>query len=104
MMLSPFLIDTNVLLRLFKADRRQYPQLRAAINQLAKQGIGLAYTLQNLTEFWNVSTRGTERNGLGLSIGETEQNVREVEIHFTFLPDNEDVYRVRTQRHGRAGS
>jgi predicted nucleic acid-binding protein len=80
MMLSPFLIDTNVLLRLFKADRRQYPQLRAAINQLAKQGIGLAYTLQNLTEFWNVST-------------ETEQNVREVEIHFTFLPDNEDVYR-----------
>jgi predicted nucleic acid-binding protein len=52
-----------------------------------------AYTLQNMTEFWNASTRPFEKNGFGLTIEETERNARDIERDFTFFPDTEAVYR-----------
>jgi predicted nucleic acid-binding protein len=52
-----------------------------------------AYTLQNMTEFWNASTRPQERNGFGLTIEETERNAQDIERSFTFLADTEAVYR-----------
>jgi hypothetical protein len=39
----------------------------------------LHYTHQNIAEFWNAMTRPVERNGLGLSVGETEHEVRAIE-------------------------
>lgn len=53
----------------------------------------LGYTLQNLAEFWNVSTRPRERNGFGLTVDETETNAQQIERSFTLLADNEAVYR-----------
>lgn len=37
-------------------------------------------------------TRPVERNGLGLSVVETEREVRAIEAGMTLLPDNETVY------------
>jgi len=38
-------------------------------------------------------TRPVERNGLGLSVVETEREVRAIEGGMVLLPDNEAVYR-----------
>jgi predicted nucleic acid-binding protein len=88
-----YLADTNVLLRLSKREDPKYDLVRGAAQVLKQQGIGLAYTFQNMTELWNTSTRPVERNGFGLTVGETETNACEIELSFKFLVDNEVVYR-----------
>jgi predicted nucleic acid-binding protein len=59
------LADTNVLLRLSKADDPHYPLVQSAVDKLLARGTGLCYTSQNLAEFWNVCTRPVDRNGFG---------------------------------------
>jgi predicted nucleic acid-binding protein len=90
---SLYLADSNILLRLTKRDHPQYPLMRGAVHALRQKGLNPAYTLQNITEFWNASTRPIDRNGFGLTIAETDQNARVIEQSFTFLADTEAVYR-----------
>jgi predicted nucleic acid-binding protein len=90
---SLYLVDTNILLRLFDRRHAAHPTLRSAVERLADPRVDLAYTMQNMAEFWNVSTRPRERNGFGLTPDETEINARRIELSFTLLPDNEGVYR-----------
>ena len=90
---SLYLADSNILLRLTKRDHPQYPLMRSAVHALRQKGMIPAYTLQNMTEFWNASTRPMERNGFGLTVAETERNARVIERSFTFLADTEAVYR-----------
>ena len=90
---SLYLADSNILLRLTKRDHPQYPLMRGAVGALRQKGMTPAYTLQNMTEFWNASTRPTARNGFGLTVAETERNARVIERSFTFLADTEAVYR-----------
>jgi len=87
-----YLIDTNVLLRLFRKDDPQYQLIKAVLRELNWQGSALYFSLQNIAEFWNVCTRPPERNGYGLSIDETNECVEELERTMTFLPDSEQVY------------
>jgi len=88
-----YLVDTNVLLRLSKADDPQHGLVRAAIDKLFSIGAVLCYTSQNLAEFWNVCTRPVDRNGLGLSIPETDRRTRAIENVMALLPDGEPVHR-----------
>lgn len=88
-----YLADSNILLRLAKRDHPEYRVVRSAVKTLHENDIQLAYTLQNLAEFWNASTRPANKNGFGLSIEETENNAREIERSFMFLPDNDAVFR-----------
>ncbi len=93
MALAPdYLIDTNVLLRLSRYDDSQQPLIRDALNILNRQGAELYFSLQNIAEFWNVSTRPIERNGYGLSTAETASQVEIIERNMTLLPDNDLVY------------
>jgi predicted nucleic acid-binding protein len=87
-----YLVDTNVLLRLFRKDDSQYQLVKAVLGELNCQGAGLYFSLQNIAEFWNACTRPPERNGYGLPIDETNQCVEELERTMTFLPDNGQVY------------
>ncbi len=86
------LVDTNILLRLVKSDHSEYSMVREAVERLKRRGTGIAYTHQNMAEFWNASTRPVSRNGFGLSVEETEKNAQEVERSFVFLADSEAVY------------
>jgi predicted nucleic acid-binding protein len=52
----------------------------------------LFYTLQNAAEFWNVCTRPRDRNGLGLSLRETDRRLQLIEQQFLFLPETEATY------------
>src|SRR5580658_2990975 len=87
-----YLIDTNVLLRLFRKDDPQYQLIKEVLRELNWQGAGLYFSLQNIAEFWNACTRPPERNGYGLSIHETNRCVEELDRTMTFLPDNGNVY------------
>src|SRR5579875_3246440 len=93
MAIASCLVDTNILLRI---TRRVDPQLNlvdTALARLASQNTTLYFTHQNIAELWNAMTRPVDRNGLGMSIPDTERIVRAVEEGMVFLPDNQAVYR-----------
>lgn len=88
-----WLIDTGVLLRLSNRSDPAHDSIRLAFRILRQSGETLAIASQNLIEFWNVSTRpASARGGYGLSILETDRNVRLLERVFHLLPDGPGVH------------
>jgi predicted nucleic acid-binding protein len=89
-----YLADTNVLLGFsFPADPR-YPIVRTAIRELLANEHQLRTTSQNFAEFWNVSTRPTDRNGFGQTPVETDDLLKDLEAFFLLLPDSPEVYPI----------
>jgi len=88
-----YLVDTNVLLRFSRLQNPRYQISREAVHKLEAAGHQLQTTLQNFAEFWNVSTRPTERNGFGRTPVETDELLQDLEKAFSLLPDSDDVYR-----------
>lgn len=87
-----YLADTNILLRLTEKSDPQHVLVKRAITALHDAGEKVFYTLQNLTEFWNVCTRpATARKGLGLSIEETDKRALIIERYFTLLPAGDEA-------------
>jgi predicted nucleic acid-binding protein len=86
------LIDTNILLRLFRTGDPHFHAVQTALAELDRQGAELYFSLQNMAEFWNVCTRPLERNGYGLSIEDTRREVKAIERTMTLLPDTPQVY------------
>jgi len=93
MAIASCLVDTNVLLRITRRSDPQHELVDAALATLAGQGTLLYYTHQNIAEMWNVMTRPTARNGLGLTVIEAEDEVCAIEAGMSLLPDGEAVYR-----------
>jgi hypothetical protein len=56
------------------------------------QGARPCFTSQILGEFWNASTRPLDKNGLGLSVDETDRIARVIERDLELLPDSRDVH------------
>jgi predicted nucleic acid-binding protein len=98
-MVSPsgYLVDTNILLRLSRLDDPSHETIDAPLNALKLRGIDFHFSIQNITEFWNVSTRPAERNGYDLSIAEANFLLKFIESTMTFLPDNDQVYAIWRQ-------
>lgn len=89
---TPFLVDTNVLLRWLKPDDRDYPLASSAIDAILKRSAVLCYTSQNVAEFWNTCTRPLDRNGYGLTPQEADIRVRYFEERMQLLPDGLAVH------------
>ena len=89
---TAWLLDTNILLRMSKGDDPHYRTISTALQSLVSLGARLCFTSQILGEFWNASTRPLDRNGLGLSIDETDRIARVIERDFELLPDGRDVH------------
>lgn len=87
-----YLLDTNILLRLSLPGGPYDEVVVSAVGRLVAEGATLFYTLQNAAEFWNVCTRPRERNGLGLTLGETDRRLHLIEQQFQFLPETEATY------------
>ena len=84
------LVDTNVLVRLAApADPRHLSAARA-VEAMAPRGLYVAS--QNLIEFWNVSTRPVENNGLGQTTVAAEHVLRSLEQTFPLLPEPAETY------------
>ena len=56
---TPYLIDTNIMLRWVKPDDTDYPIIVSAIDSILRQKAVLCYTSQNLAEFWTPVARST---------------------------------------------
>ena len=88
-----YLVDTNVLLRFLRHDDPSHQIVQDTVHKLEAGGHQLQTTLQNLAEFWNVSTRPANENGFGQTPVETDQLLQELELLFSLLSDSDDVYR-----------
>jgi len=93
MAIASCLVDTNILLRITRRSDPQHKIVDAALAILAEQSTTLFYTHQNIAELWNAMTRPADRNGLGLSVVETEREVVAIEAGMRLLAENEQVYR-----------
>ena len=87
-----YLTDTNVLLGIAHPDDPRYPIVQSAVHKLWANDHELQTTSQNLSEFWNVSTRPTDRNGFGLTPDKTDELLQGLEQSFPLLPDSPHVY------------
>lgn len=82
------LVDTNILLRAIQNESPLCAVARKALKTLHRQNRQLCLTRQNVREFWNVCTRPTDHNGLGISVCGTERHARFLERYFTVLTDS----------------
>ncbi len=72
------LIDANVLLRLAVKADPQHRLAAEAILKLDQADIELCLVPQVLYEYWVVATRPLDVNGLGLSIDEARDSIRDL--------------------------
>ena len=89
---TPYLVDSNVLLRWVKPNHSDYPAIISATDAILRGGGVLCYTSQNVAEFWNACTRPVDRNGYGLSPQETDRRARSFEEKLRLLPDSLAVH------------
>ncbi len=88
-----YLLDTNILLRLVEITQAQHKVVSESLKKLKSQNAEFYILLQNISEFWNVCTRPKDKNGLGLTISETDLQLKRLERFFIFLPDTTEVYK-----------
>jgi predicted nucleic acid-binding protein len=89
---TPYLLDSNILLRWVKPDHSDYSAIVSATDTILRQDGILCYTSQNVAEFWNTCTRPLDRNGYGLSPQETDRKARFFEERLRLLPEGPEVH------------
>lgn len=87
------LIDTGVLSRAFDVAYPGYRQVRRSLRTLWKGQTRLIVTLQNVAEFWNVSTRPIDKNGYGLSAERVSKRLVLIERMFEIVTEDDSSYR-----------
>jgi predicted nucleic acid-binding protein len=94
MLRTAYLVDTNILLRLAQTRSPDHAKIRNCVDLLWANGANLFYTSQNLAEFWNVCTRPSDKNGLGVSMEETERRAIFIERQLMLVADSEATHRA----------
>jgi|ERR1700691_2290328 predicted nucleic acid-binding protein len=85
-------MSTNILLRRTQPDHEHHAIAVESVARLLAVGELAYFTLQNISEFWNVMTRPIPANGLGFSSSLALREVDKIERVLTFLPDTAAVY------------
>jgi len=86
------LVDTNVLLRRVQTGHEHQATAIKSVRQLIATGEAAHFTLQNISEFWNVMTRPTANNGFGFSVSLALREVEKIENILALLPDTPETY------------
>jgi predicted nucleic acid-binding protein len=86
------LVDTNVLLRSAQPNHPLCSQAARAVSVLIRRQDSVFFCSQNIAEFWNVATRASSANGIGLSTQEALGEIASVERLLTLLPDTPGIY------------
>src|SRR5713226_4448117 len=63
---TPYLVDSNVLLRWVKPDDHDYPLIVSAIDAILQRGAVLCYTSQNVAEFCRSSAKHLSRAAMSI--------------------------------------
>jgi len=101
------LADTNILLRRTQPDHPSHTLAVESVAKLLAAGEPVYFTLQNMSEFWNVVTRPAPNNGLGFSVALALGEMEKIERFLTILPDSPAVYsewKRLVVQHGVLGS
>lgn len=91
------LLDTCILLRAFDRTATEHTHILQALRQLGQEGVQFAVAAQNLAEFWNVSTRPSDRNGYGLAPEQTFRRIAVIERFARLLTESTASYRAWKQ-------
>lgn len=87
------LADTGVLLRFVHRRMPLHLEARTAIRRIREAGHSIVSTTQNVSEYWNVSTRPkTARGGLGLNASEAGRGLQIIERFTTILAESPLAY------------
>jgi predicted nucleic acid-binding protein len=86
-----YVLDSNILLRMAQDTHPMHAEATQATITLIRQGETLHIIPQNLYEFWSVATREIKYNGLGLSVGDTQNELARLRSLFSYLPDTPAV-------------
>jgi len=87
-----YLVDTGVLLRAFDRDAAEHATILQATRALLNRGEELFVAVQNLAEFWNVSTRPRDKNGLELPVETVSRRLRVIERLSTVVSENAESF------------
>ena len=88
-----YLLDTGILLRMAAPRDPMFATIDAALTILRERDVTTSCTLQNLTEFWNVSTRPREaRGGLGQPLAEARKRLAKIERIVEVLLEPDGIY------------
>jgi predicted nucleic acid-binding protein len=101
------LADTNILLRRTQPNHPSHTVAVESVAKLLAAGEPVYFTLQNISEFWNVATRPVANNGLGFSVALALRELEKIERFLTILPDSPAVYSEWKRlmlKHGVLGS
>lgn len=91
--MSSYLADTNILVRIIVPHDPLSPVAKAAISELKRQNAPVSVAPQSLVEFWAVSTRPLEANGLGLSTERAAEEIDRIQKMFRVLDDPAGTFR-----------
>jgi predicted nucleic acid-binding protein len=86
------LVDTNVLLRAAQPESLDHVTAKAALVALRKQGTELCIVPQVIYEYWAVATRPKEANGLGMTVAEAENSVKQLPEDFSLRLDERGIF------------
>jgi predicted nucleic acid-binding protein len=81
-----------LLLRSIELNHPMHSQAEGALNILLEGDNEVCLTTQNLVEFWNVCTRPLNRNGLGMTVTQTDAELTKLERVFCILSDSPAIY------------
>lgn len=81
------LLDTNVILRVFRPEDPRSAVVERALNTLWRRGEVLYIASQNIYEFWAVCTRPAGENGLGLTAIQASAELGALKNLFNVLPE-----------------
>lgn len=88
-----YLLDTGVLLRLVHPTDPLHQEIVDALELLKSQGHTFYCGMQNVAEFWNVTTRpATSRGGFGLTPGEALRRLTVIERAVEVLTESPTSY------------
>ena len=87
-----YLVDTNILLRSSEPSHPMFASATTAMDILLSSGEEVYIVSQNLIEFWGVCTRPKDKNGLGYSITETQEELNRLKNLLPLLSDTPEIY------------
>ena len=87
-----FLLDTNILVRLAHRTDSQHKLAWDAAIKLFLANAELFIVPQNVYEFWSVSTRPTQLNGLGLTASQATIEITRLRTFFDLLLETPDFF------------
>jgi predicted nucleic acid-binding protein len=86
------LLDTNIILRIVQPQAPTHTLAVEAVAAILEQGDNVFITPQILIEFWAVTTRPVDVNGLGWSPDLAEAEIQQLQHQFPMLDDKPDVF------------